>query len=124
MKTILKNLLSLILFLFDIECCDKDKDKVIRPPEEEHILDLAYSKDYTYPAGFSHEVIVSGSIYYENTVSIKPINLRQDNCIELNTTWSKSDLLKSLYLGQTYLSQRNSGYGFNLSEFYIIKKKE
>lgn len=72
-----------MLFLFVISGCEKDKVK--RTPEEEHILELAYSKDYTYPIGFYHELIDTGSIYYENTVSIKPINQRQDICIELNT---------------------------------------
>jgi photosystem II stability/assembly factor-like uncharacterized protein len=39
-------------------------------------------------------------------------------------TWSKSGLDKSLYLGLTFFPQRNLGYGFNLSEFCSIKKKE
>ena len=38
--------------------------------------------------------------------------------------WSKSELMKALYLGLTYFPQRNLGYGFNLSEFCTIKKKE
>jgi photosystem II stability/assembly factor-like uncharacterized protein len=38
--------------------------------------------------------------------------------------WSKSDLVKSLYLGLTFFPQRDLGYGFNLSEFCTIKKKE
>ncbi len=83
MKTILKNLLSIMLFLLVISGCDKDKDKVIRTPEEEHILEAAYSKDFSYPVGFYHEVNDTGSPYYENTVSIKPINERQDIWIEL-----------------------------------------
>jgi photosystem II stability/assembly factor-like uncharacterized protein len=48
-------------------------------------------------------------------------------CYETNdggNTWSESELMKSLYLGLTYFPQRNLGYGFNLSEFYIIKKNE
>ena len=39
-------------------------------------------------------------------------------------SWSTSDLVKSLYLGLTFFPQRNLGYGFNLSEFCTIKKKE
>jgi len=84
-KTMLKNLLPIILFLFVIAGCDKDKDKVIRTPEEEHILELAYSKDYSYPVDFYHGVNDTGSPYYENTVSIMPVNERQDIWIELNT---------------------------------------
>ena len=62
-----------------------DKEKTTRTDDEERILELAYSKDYTYPSGFYHEVIDTGSIYYENTVTIKPINERQNIWIELNT---------------------------------------
>ena len=39
-------------------------------------------------------------------------------------SWSKSDLMKSLFLGLTYFPQRDLGYGFNLSEFCRIIKKE
>lgn len=39
-------------------------------------------------------------------------------------TWSTSELQKSLYLGLTFFPQRDLGYGFNLSEFCTIKKKE
>jgi len=38
--------------------------------------------------------------------------------------WSTSDLVKSLFLGLTFFPQRNLGYGFNLSEFCTIRKKE
>ena len=62
-----------------------EKDKLIRTPEEQQILQLAYSKDYSYPAGFYHEIYDSGSPYYENTLSIMPLNKRQAISIELNT---------------------------------------
>jgi hypothetical protein len=84
-KTILKNLLPIMLSFFVIAGCERDKDKVVRIPEEEHILELAYSKDYSYPVSFYHEVNYTGSPYYENTVSIMPITERQDIWIELNT---------------------------------------
>jgi len=84
-KTIVKSLLPLILFLLVLAGCDKVRDKDIRTPEDEHILDLAYAKDYSYPEGFYHEINYTGSPYYENTVSIMPINERQDIWIELNT---------------------------------------
>lgn len=71
-----------LLIIFTASC---EKDKVIRTPEEDHILELAYSKDYSYPVGFYHEINDTGSPYYENTVSIKPVNERQDIWIELNT---------------------------------------
>lgn len=83
MNTLLKNILPIMLFSAGIVGCDKDK--VIRTPEEEHILELAYSKEYSYPLDFYHEINGTGSPYYENTVSIMPINERQDIWIELNT---------------------------------------
>ncbi len=39
-------------------------------------------------------------------------------------TWTKSELMKSLYLGMTFFPRKDLGYGFNFSEFSIIKKKE
>jgi photosystem II stability/assembly factor-like uncharacterized protein len=44
--------------------------------------------------------------------------------IDGGESWSKSDLDKSLYLGLTFFPKRDLGYGFNLSEFCTIKKKE
>ncbi len=63
--------------------CDK-KENTINPNDS--IIDLAYSSSYYYPNGFYHEIIDSGSIYYENTVSIAPTDKRKDIWIELNTT--------------------------------------
>lgn len=83
MNTIVKILLPIMLYSLGIAGCDKDW--VIRTPEEEHILELAYSKDYSYPADFYHETHTTGSAYYENTVSIMPLNERQAIWIELNT---------------------------------------
>jgi hypothetical protein len=77
-----KILISFFLLMTFIGC---DEDKIPGTVDEEPILELAYSKDYTYPAGFYHEVIDTVSIYYENTVSIKPLYERQDIWIELNT---------------------------------------
>ena len=75
-------LFPILITLLTISC---DEDKIIRTPEEEHILELAYSDEYIYPDGFYHEVIDTGSIYYINTVSIKPLSEREHVWIELNT---------------------------------------
>jgi hypothetical protein len=48
------------------------------------ILVMAYSDDYYYPAGFFYEILDSGSIYYVNTVSIKPLTDREDIWIDLS----------------------------------------
>jgi hypothetical protein len=39
-------------------------------------------------------------------------------------TWTKSEIIKSLNLGLTFFPRKDLGYGFNYSEFSIIKKKE
>lgn len=39
-------------------------------------------------------------------------------------TWSKSDVIESLHLGLTYFLHNETGYGFNASEFYTIKKQQ
>jgi Mg2+ and Co2+ transporter CorA len=79
----MKNCLFAVLLIVITTSCDKDK--VIRTPEEDRILELAYSKDYIYPSSFYHEVNDTGSVYYENTVSIKSITDRDHIWIELNT---------------------------------------
>ena len=75
-------LLAIIVAFVTISC---DKDKIIRTPEEDHILELAYSDNYFYPEGFHHEVFDVGSAYYVNTLSITPISEREHVWIELNT---------------------------------------
>ena len=87
-----KYILVLIGFVFLISC---EKDNTINSLPHDKLLDLAYDNDYQYPDGFFHEVNLIGSVYYENTVSIKPMNERKSIWIELNTndkeqakTWS------------------------------------
>ena len=87
-----KYILVLIGFVFLISC---EKDNTIYSIPHDKLLDLAYDNDYQYPDGFFHEVNLTGSVYYENTVSIKPMNERKSIWIELNTndkeqakTWS------------------------------------
>jgi len=49
------------------------------------ILNKAYSEDYFYPDDFYYEAIDSGSTYYVNTISIKPLNERDHIRIDLCT---------------------------------------
>ena len=81
-------LIGILLFI----SCDKDEnlDSV-----NDEFLELAYDKTYQYPDGFYYERNLIGYVYYENTVSIKPTNERENIWIELNTndkeqakTWS------------------------------------
>lgn len=87
-----KYLFLLIGFLFVSSC---DIDDTIDSTLSDRLLELAYDKNYQYPEGFYHESNLIGNVYYENTVSIKPIHEREHIWIELNTndrkqakTWS------------------------------------
>jgi hypothetical protein len=77
----MKTFSFILIILLLIFGCDRDKESYdISNP----ILVMAYSDDYFYPAGFFYEIIDSGSIYYVNTVSIKPLNDREDIWIDLS----------------------------------------
>ena len=86
-----KYLLILIGVLFIVSC-----DKEDNPDSaNDEFLELAYDKTYQYPDGFYCEKNLIGYVYYENTVSIKPTDERENIWIELNTndkeqakTWS------------------------------------
>ncbi len=86
-----KFLLVFIGILFFISCDDDDNFH----PADARFLNLAYDKNYQYPEGFYSENSIAVPVYYENTVSIKPVNERESIWIELNTndkeqakTWS------------------------------------
>ena len=86
-----KYLLILIGVLFTVSC---DKEDNLDSANDE-FLELAYDKTYQYPDGFYYEKNLIGYVYYENTVSIKPTDERENIWIELNTndkeqakTWS------------------------------------
>jgi Mg2+ and Co2+ transporter CorA len=81
----IKPFLLILLFIIVIASCEGDNNNVIRTPEEEQILELAYDLGYNYPDGFCHEDVESGSVYYDNTLSITPLSEREYIWIELNT---------------------------------------
>lgn len=64
--------------------CDVNRSSL--SPEDEKLLELAYDRDYQYPVGFYYEKNLTGSVYYENTVSVKPISDREHIWIELHTS--------------------------------------
>ena len=72
-------LLSISFILYGCEIPKDDYDT------SNTILVKAYSKDYLYPDGFYYEPVDSGSIYYVNTLSIKPLDQRNHIWIELAT---------------------------------------
>lgn len=76
-----KYFLILIGVLFFISC-DKDDN---HDSANDRFIELAYDRNYQYPDGFYYEKNLIGSVYYENTVSIKPTDERENIWIELNT---------------------------------------
>lgn len=85
------NLILIVCFLM-YGCINKLDDYDKSNP----ILVKAYSSTYFYPADFYSESIDSGSIYYVNTISIKPLDQREPICIDLCSndiaqarTWSE-----------------------------------
>jgi hypothetical protein len=71
----------IVLALF-VSC---EKNEPFEQFDDEKLLELAYDNNYHYPEGFYHEINLTGSPYYENTVSISPINNRDTKWIELHT---------------------------------------
>jgi hypothetical protein len=69
--------------------------------DDDRIRELVYSA-YSYPSGFYQEDLYGGYPYYENTISIFPLDGRPDARIELCTTdrdqafaWSESSAVNS-----------------------------
>lgn len=107
----MKNCQILIFVIILLTSCDKDKP--IKTDDENLILELAYNNDYLYPNGFYHETNSEGSVYYENTVSITPINERQHIWIELATNDKSEALLWS-----------NNSNSYSSDNRNIISEKE
>ncbi|MBI9060612.1 MAG: hypothetical protein JEZ14_01400 [Marinilabiliaceae bacterium] len=87
-----KYLFLLIVFSLIVSC---EEDEITESSNNDRFLEIAYNKRYQYPDGFYYEKNLIGYVYYENSVSIKPITERARTWIELNTddkkqakTWS------------------------------------
>ena len=63
--------------------CNKDGD-LTQTVNEDQILQMVYSS-YKYPQGFYQEELTKSSIYYENSVSVKPMQQRETYWVELCT---------------------------------------
>ena len=97
----INRIIILIIFCISLSCED---DTVLGPYEQVEIVKLAYDRQYKVPDNFYWEVDLDGSIYYENTVSISPIDLREHTWIELATNnrdsafhWSEASSHYSAY---------------------------
>lgn len=89
----------------------------------ETLLQLSYSS-FKYPNGFYQEDLGGASIYYENTLSILPLNQRTSHSFELSTNnrdqalaWSESTSVNSAYY-RTLQSERQTEKYFEFRRVY------
>ena len=116
----IKNLLSgIICVVLLTNCSDK-----ITSSEEDKILEKVYS-NYKYPTDFYTEDLDSASLYYVNTLSIKPPDERTASSIELSTNnrdsafnWTELTCLNgSFYM--TFVGERETGKFFEFRRVYL-----
>ncbi len=123
----MKQVLFLVFLCFIVTGCEIQKDDY---DKSNLILVKVYSEDYKYPDGFYFESIDSGSIYYVNTISIKPLDQRGHTWIELCTddiiearTWSE---LTDLYSSERrkFISERQTEKYFEFKWFNPLNKSD
>jgi internalin A len=89
----------------------------------QEILEAVYS-DYKYPRDFYQEDLEGGSLYYENTISVKPIFEREHRWIELCTDdrnqaleWSEASSKNSAYY-RDLIDERETEKYFEFERVY------
>jgi hypothetical protein len=121
----MKQLFLLVCLCYIVTSCEIQKDSY---DTSNPILVKAYSKNYKYPDTFYFESIDSGSIYYVNTISIKPLEQRYINWVELCTdnmnearTWSE---LTNLYssVRRNFISERQTEKYFEFKRGALLNK--
>lgn len=123
----MKQILLLVCLCFTVAGCEIQKDGY---DTSNPILVKAYSEDYKYPDGFYFEPIDSGSIYYVNTISIKPLDQREHTWVELCTddinearTWSElTDLYSSVR--RNFISERQTEKYFEFKRTNPLNKRD
>ncbi len=129
----MKKELFYILTIFLVFSCDvikinhDDDYKIGLSKEDQEIAEKAYSKTYMYPEGFNYEKNLEGSIYYENTVSIRS---HQDTWIELNTNdkqqakdWSEISSQTSAYY-RDLVAERETEKFFEFKRVYSVRPND
>ena len=125
-KQMAKYLLAFSMaILFFVNC----SDEIVSDNEDEKLLEIVYS-DYKYPEGFYTENLDSASIYYVNTISIKPLNEREPSSIELSTNdrdtayfWSELSCLNSSYY-RIFISEKETDKYFEFRRVYEDNPKD
>lgn len=123
----MKQLFLLVCICYIVTSCEIQKDSY---DTSNPILVKAYSKDYKYPDAFYFESIDSGSIYYANTISIKPLDQRDIIWVEICTdninearTWSElTDLYSSVR--RNFKSERQTEKYFEFKWVGPLNKRD
>lgn len=127
----MKKLISLpgiLLPMFILLSC---KSNITDPDfiNNDHLFDLAYS-DMKLPDGFYKEDSLANSVYYENTISIKPLSERENKWVQLSTdnkdtarNWSELSSKNSAYF-RTLISERETDKYFEFTRVYSANPKD
>jgi len=117
----------LIIIIFT-SCKENINDPEI-PITENEIYNLAYA-DYKFPSNFYHEDSLGGSLYYENTISITPLNNRGNTWYQLCTNnidtaknWSELSSNYSSYY-RDLVSERETEKYFEFKRVYSIHSND
>lgn len=108
-------------------CENKDNSFSNLTTEDREIVEKAYSKTYMYPAGFKSQQNLDGSLYYENTISIRS---SQNSRIDLSTNdkqqakdWSETSSLTSAYY-RDLVEERETEKYFEFKRVYSVNTKD
>lgn len=125
----MKTGISIILLTILTLSCQNEDDipKISLTTDEREIMEKAYSKTYMFPDNFDYEKTLDGSLYYENTVSIRT----SDNTwIELDTNdklqakeWSEISSTTSAYY-RDLVAERETEKYFEFKRVYSVNPKD
>lgn len=122
-----KGLFLTLITIVTWSCENNDNPFLNLTTEEREIVEKAYSKTYMYPTGFNFQQNLDGSLYYENTVSIRT---SQTSWIELNTIdkqqakdWSETSSSTSAYY-RDLVAERETEKYFEFKRVYSLNTRD
>lgn len=129
MKLLINIIYLFLIALTLLSCNDNNLVEPIINISNDTLYNFAYYGKQ-WPEGFYQEDSMEGSIYYENTISIKPLNERKDIWIELCTdnidtarTWSELSSKYSSYY-RDLASERETERYYEFKRVYSANNKD
>ena len=121
-------LFLILLTSLTLSCQNEDYfPKINLTTEEREIIEKAYSKTYMFPDNFNYEKNLNGSLYYENTVSIRT---SENTWIELDTNdkqqakdWSEISSTTSAYY-RDLVAERETEKYFEFKRVYSVNQRD